>query len=152
MAPLSNEQTHELRHLYVPIINIPRRDFAMRTESVWLFQRAHIDVEKLTFIDEIDLDGLLASGRLKLVLMDHNKLCQRQTQYAGVVEEVVDHHHNENLYLASVQRRVVEPVGSACTLVAEEVLHSKEKGKNEPFSLSLSLSLVHCMRARGIQE
>ena len=94
---------------------------------MWLFQQAGIETENFTFIDEIDLDQLLAQGHLRLVLMDHNKLSSQQKHFADVVEEIIDHHHNENLYSSSALRRVIEPVGSASTLVADEFLHSELK-------------------------
>jgi exopolyphosphatase len=83
-----------------------------------------VDTRSWVFIDEIDLDALHERGQLRLVLIDHNKLASHQKHLADAVEEIVDHHNDEHLYASSVVRRVVEPVGSAATLVALELLEA----------------------------
>lgn len=124
VSPLAGAITAGKTHSYVPVINIPRQDFALRTESVWLFESVGVDTRSWVFIDEIDLDALHERGQLRLVLIDHNKLASHQKHLADAVEEIVDHHNNEHLYASSVVRRVVEPVGSAATLVALELLEA----------------------------
>lgn len=109
----------------VPVINIPRGDFKLRTEAVYLITEAGIDVDSLIFADEIDLDGLLAAGRLSVVLVDHNKLAAAQEKFAPVVTGVVDHHKDEGLF-PEVSPRIIEPVGSVATLVAELMLAKDE--------------------------
>lgn len=104
----------------VPVMNIPREDFSLRTEAVWLFKEVGIDSKDLVFLDDLDLGNLFATGESKLVLLDHNKLANTQSAWADAVEEVVDHHTNEQLYPAA--KKVIEPTGSATTLVAESLL------------------------------
>ncbi|HUW71042.1 MAG TPA: DHHA2 domain-containing protein [bacterium] len=101
----------------VPVMNIPREDFNLRTEAVWLFKQAGIDPKNLVFLDDIDLGKILAAGKSRLVLVDHNKLSAGQTAWADWVEEIVDHHADEGLYPAA--KKNIAPVGSASTLVAE---------------------------------
>ncbi len=101
----------------VPVMNIPREDFNLRTEALWLFQEAGMDVKSLVFLDDVDLGKLLANSASKLVLIDHNKLAAGQAAWEPKVEEIVDHHTDEGLYPAA--RRTIAPVGSASTLVAE---------------------------------
>ncbi|KAL6076343.1 Exopolyphosphatase [Balamuthia mandrillaris] len=121
-------------HVYLPVFNIPREELAFRTESVWLFRQAGLELPSVLFVDEVDLSSLLSSFekagiKVRFVMTDHNKLEKGQTQFADVVEEIVDHHEDEGLYGPSVQRRVIAKVGSACTLVAEELL--QEEGAAE---------------------
>lgn len=106
----------------VPVINIPREDFALRTEAVWLFREAGVQVASLIFLDEIELDTVNARGRLRLVLVDHNRLPAVRSAWAPAVEEILDHHEDEGQYPEA--RRTVAPVGSAATLVAERFLES----------------------------
>lgn len=93
------------------------------TEAVWLFDSVGMNASNFVFIDEIDLDAFYGSGRLRVVLLDHNKLAAHQKHLGDAVEEIIDHHNNENLYQETTLHRVVEPVGSATTLVALELLH-----------------------------
>jgi exopolyphosphatase len=111
--------------VYVPVINIPRIDFPLRTETSWLFAKVGLSLDNLLFIDEINLEALLERKQLRLILTDHNKLARHQAQYADVITEIIDHHRNENLY--NPTRRIIEPVGSATTLIAEEILDSPHK-------------------------
>ncbi len=106
---------------YVPVINIPRADYKLRTEAVYLFTEAGIDPDWLIFIDEIDLAALNSRGRLKIALVDHNKPAAAQADFASTVIEVIDHHKDEGLFTGATPR-VIEPVGSAATLVAQAIL------------------------------
>jgi exopolyphosphatase len=108
--------------LTLPVINIPRGDFALRTEAVWLFREAGVQVDDLIFLDEIDLDRAHAQGRLRLVLVDHNSLPASRRDWGRIVEEILDHHADEGLYPDA--RKIIAPVGSAATLVAERLLQS----------------------------
>ena len=104
----------------VPVMNIPREDFSLRTEAAWLFKDVGIDSKDLVFLDDVDLNQLFDASDSKLVLLDHNKLANAQAAWAGAVEEIIDHHVNENLYPAA--KKAIEPTGSATTLVAETLL------------------------------
>jgi len=106
---------------FVPLINVPREDFKLRTEAVYLFHEAGIDPALLLFADEVNLETLKAKGRLKLTLIDHNKLASFQARLADCVVEIIDHHNDEGLF-AVASPRIIEPVGSAATLVAEALL------------------------------
>ena len=106
----------------LPLINIPRADFALRTEAVWLFREAGVDASALPFRDGIDPGAAHAGGRLRLVLVDHNRLSIAQSAWASAVEEILDHHADEGLYPGA--RRVIAPVGSCATLVAERLFES----------------------------
>ncbi|PKL23335.1 MAG: hypothetical protein CVV47_15515 [Spirochaetae bacterium HGW-Spirochaetae-3] len=104
----------------VPVMNIPREDFNLRTEALWLFEDAGIDIKDLVFLDDVDLGALLANAASRLVLIDHNKLSAAQGAWASKVEEILDHHADEGLYPTA--KRSIAPVGSASTLVTEIML------------------------------
>ena len=104
----------------VPVMNIPREDFNLRTEALWLFEDTGIDIKNLVFLDDVDLGALLTHSASRLVLVDHNKLSAAQGAWASKVEEILDHHADEGLYPTA--KKSIAPVGSASTLVAESML------------------------------
>lgn len=59
---------------FVPVLNIPRVDFPLRTESSFLLHQQRIPEKVLVFRDEIDLVGLNKAGLLSMTLVDHHIL------------------------------------------------------------------------------
>ncbi|KAJ3144705.1 Exopolyphosphatase [Geranomyces variabilis] len=118
----SNTTAKSTGREYIPVVGIPRCDFALRTECPFTLRTAFptVDIEAaLTFMDEIDLDGLLAADRLELVLVDHNKLAPSLERFASAVVGIIDHHADEELY-GNADPRVIRVVGSATSLIAEQ--------------------------------
>lgn len=107
----------------VPLIPIPREDFRLRTEAVYLFKEAGVSEQDLLFLEDVDLAALKARSALQLVLVDHNKPSKAMAAYADCVTGVIDHHQDEGLF-AAASPRLVEPVGSCMTLVAGLALAS----------------------------
>ncbi len=107
---------------YIPLINIPREDYKLRTEAVYLFDSVGVKPEQLLFAGDVDLDALHAAGKLQLILIDHNKPAAGQQQLSDCVSGVIDHHKDEGLFPEAAPR-IIEPVGSAATLVAEAILN-----------------------------
>ena len=124
---------------YVPLINIPRADFKLRTEAAFLFSHAGVKTESLLFAEDVDLPALHAAGKLELVLIDHNKLASVQAPLENAVVEIIDHHKDEGLY-TNISNRIIEPVGSAATLVAEALL--KNESVLEQGSATLLLGTI----------
>lgn len=108
----------------LPVIDIPREDFVLRTEAVYLFRSLGIDEAALVFADEIDLDALNGEGRLRLTLVDHNALASGRANLAETVVAIIDHHDDSGLY-PKANPRLIEPVGSAATLVADAILRRR---------------------------
>ena len=73
----------------IPVFNIAKEDFCLRTEAVFLFKKFHLDPGFFTFVEDIDLQMLMEAKRLKLVLVDHNILAQSQKHMDIVVTEVL---------------------------------------------------------------
>jgi len=125
---------------FVPLVNTPRPDFKLRTEAVFLFSCVGLGPDQLTFVDEVDLDTLQSGGSLELVLVDHNVPAAGQTALAGAVTGIVDHHKDERAF-KDLALRIVEPVGSAATLVAERLLGTDASGV-EPGLAELLLGTI----------
>lgn len=101
----------------LPVIPIPRADFALRTEAVYVFNEAEINLADLVFMDEIDLDSLLENAAI--VLVDHNKIATALEEYSNTITGIIDHHKDEALYL-DASPRIITTIGSTSSLVVEE--------------------------------
>lgn len=110
----------------IPLVNIPRNDFILRTEAVYLFGAASLSPNQLIFIDDIDIRELNEKGNLELVLVDHNVPGSAQSPYESAVVEILDHHADEKKY-PSDAKVDIRPVGSTATLVAERFLSNYTK-------------------------
>ncbi|XP_012825337.1 exopolyphosphatase PRUNE1 isoform X1 [Xenopus tropicalis] len=107
---------------YLPVLNIQREDFPLRTESTYFLKQNGIPEGHLIFRNEIDLQTLYESGHLVLTLVDHNVLPRGDSYLEDVVAEVIDHRHLERP--AALNCKVTsELVGSCTTLVAEKIIH-----------------------------
>ncbi|XP_075701018.1 exopolyphosphatase PRUNE1 [Rhinoderma darwinii] len=128
--------TSSCRNLaYLPVLNIPREDFPLRTESTFFLKEKRISEEHLIFRDEIDLGGLYEAGRLGLSLVDHNVLSRADSFMEDVVTEVIDHRPLERRATRNC-RVTAESVGSCATLVAEKIV------REAPHILDSQLSSV----------
>ncbi len=107
-------------HYVAPIMPIPREDFKLRPEAVYVFAKAGIKLNDVLFFDEVDFPELM-KGDARIVLVDHNKLSVSLEKYGYKVVGILDHHKDEKLYSHAPQK-VIVPVGSTATLVAEELL------------------------------
>ncbi|NXD46416.1 PRUN1 Exopolyphosphatase, partial [Copsychus sechellarum] len=105
----------------VPVLNIPRADFALRSETAFLLRERGVPAASLVFRDEIDLRALHRAGLLSLTLVDHHVLPGADAALEEAVVEVLDHRPLERERAPPCQV-TVEPVGSCATLVTERIL------------------------------
>ena len=119
-----------------PLINIPRADFKLRTEAVYLFDVAGINIDHLLFSEDVDLDKLKAGSNLKLILVDHNKLASDQTGLETVITGILDHHADEESYPPAAVTDI-RPVGSVATLVTESFLVDQRDTIEKPLGTLL---------------
>jgi exopolyphosphatase len=135
-----------LAGLISPYLPIPRKDLPLRSEAAYLFDKVGLQWENMMFADDVDLVELLGGREGELVLVDDqgNDLAPALRER---IAEVIDHHRvfppgeermardHPSGYLLEyptgvssnrpLRRRIVEPVGSACTLVAQQILQRK---------------------------
>ncbi|XP_042297076.1 exopolyphosphatase PRUNE1 [Sceloporus undulatus] len=111
----------ESKAAFIPVLNIPRSDFPLRTESTFLLKAQGIPESSLVFRDEIDLLALHQAGRLSLTLVDHHVLPSRDAALEESVVEVLDHRPLE-LERSPPCKVTAELVGSCATLVTERIL------------------------------
>ncbi|MBB6482180.1 DHH family phosphoesterase [Spirochaeta isovalerica] len=115
----------------VPLINIPRADFKLRTEAVYLFDAAGIDSDELIFAEDLDLKRLNDKDLLSLILVDHNKLSTAHSEFLNCITGILDHHADEKQYPEGIFTDI-RPVGSASTLVGELFIKNAEETVSGP--------------------
>ncbi|XP_007485463.2 exopolyphosphatase PRUNE1 isoform X1 [Monodelphis domestica] len=118
------ENTSESKAAFVPVLNIPHSELALRGESVFLLSELNIPESSLIFRDEIDLHALHQIGQLTLTLVDHHILPSSDKSLENAVTEVLDHRPLEKQYPHSCSV-TAELVGSCATLVTERILQGK---------------------------
>lgn len=119
-----------------PLINIPRADFKLRTEAVYLFQEAGVNIDHLLFAEDVNLELLHKDGNLNLVLVDHNKLASSQEDYKDTISSILDHHADEKSYPSSTVTDI-RPVGSAATIIAEFFFKNQKDSVKGPLGTLL---------------
>eukprot|EP01117_Protostelium_nocturnum_P015780 TRINITY_DN6149_c0_g1_i2.p1 TRINITY_DN6149_c0_g1~~TRINITY_DN6149_c0_g1_i2.p1 ORF type:complete len:321 (-),score=134.37 TRINITY_DN6149_c0_g1_i2:335-1297(-) len=134
----------------IPLIQIPKEDFSLRTDVAWLFNETRLEWDNLIFLK--DFEEFLNENRLKsvkedklrVILTDHNVLSRKLSLLNPFVEEIIDHHADEGKYpQVKGEKRLIEVVGSATTLVAQKIREDEElfKGNAIP-SLLLGTILL----------
>lgn len=102
----------------LPVMPIPRADFRLRPEAVYVFNEAAIPLDDVVFFDEVDFDKLMIDGSA-LMLVDHNKLGPVLEKYNANVCGVLDHHNDEGMY-EDAELRIIQTIGSTTSLVGME--------------------------------
>ena len=125
-------------HTKTPIVSVPRADLCLRRETVLLLNLAHVDTEKLRYIDD---EEIFREPRF-VTLVDHNRLT---IDADWSVTEIVDHHFDEQSHehvVGSLRVIAFENgkalVGSTCTLVAERLFTTLDP----PYASQVSIALL----------
>lgn len=114
----------------VPCINTQSSHLRLRPEVTYWLDEVGVDTRFLIFLDSVDLKSCEMKGGLRVSLVDHNELPPSQTYLKDSVVEIIDHHADGQEF-PNMGRRIVQPVGSSATLVAEEILQSMPELLNE---------------------
>ncbi|KJE96740.1 hypothetical protein CAOG_07014 [Capsaspora owczarzaki ATCC 30864] len=123
----------------IPLMNIPRAEFPLRTEATFMFHRLKLDTSSLLFLDDLDLSDLVdtlvgkagppstsALASLRVTLVDHNRLAANQRALEPFVTQIIDHHVDDAMCArASGVNRVIEMAGSCATLIARLLLDAQ---------------------------
>lgn len=118
---------------YLPLINIPRHDLALRRDVLYLFNLLEIDPCDLYFKD----DSPLFLNRIKgIVLVDHNLPSPDQKEIIPFIERIIDHHKDEKFSFPQLKKKKIASVGSNATLVTEAIL------LENPESLTPTMALL----------
>ncbi|XP_023348500.1 exopolyphosphatase PRUNE1 [Eurytemora carolleeae] len=130
-------QSADLEKPVLPVLNIPSKDYSLKTELVYIIDNLDLSQEDLLFRDSFCLKSLEG---LRLVLVDHNILPAEDSELESRVVAVLDHHQQEREETSSVSLKV-ETVGSCASLVAEKIF-SENPDFSDPVALGLLLDAI----------
>lgn len=108
----------------IPVMNIPEKEFRIKTEVVYSLKSHDIPLSLLTFRDQLDLQNVQndADKKLELILVDHHTLASEDVALKPSVVTIVDHRPLDPAWSWPDVLLNVEIVGSCATLVARNVL------------------------------
>jgi len=122
-----------------PLLNIPAKDFVLKTELVHCLEKYNIRENDVLFKDTLDLHSI---GNVSLILVDHNVLTPELKELEGFVTEVYDHHALERKEDSNT-KILVETVGSCSSLVTQTIRSENESfSEKEPLELLLATILL----------
>jgi len=105
-------------NLFLPVVNCPRGELQARLDIAHHFQNFSIDMDKLIYINDLNIDFYSQKNLLNLSIIDHNKLDKGQAKWDKDVITIIDHHVDTKAYDDTKQltHKVVEFCGSACSM------------------------------------
>ncbi|RHN63447.1 hypothetical protein MtrunA17_Chr4g0058371 [Medicago truncatula] len=62
------------RTVVVPVMNVKRSDMCKLKQAAWLFHHAGLDATSLLFTDEVDMESLLVTGKLSVLMVGQDVL------------------------------------------------------------------------------
>jgi exopolyphosphatase len=137
----------------LPLINTRSGCLSLKPEIAFWLDETGVAIEHLIFTDSLDLRDWAVNGQLRLTLVDHNRLSPSQNFLKDSVVEIIDHHYVEEHQFPQLERRIIEPVGSATTLVAECILDTMPELLDEGLAKFLLgpilLDTVNLDRSKG---
>lgn len=120
MQPRSNAWSST----YIPVLNLPRADLRLRPEFITVCRHANILTSALLTLDDVPL-ALLASDRIRVVLVDHNKPggALHDLEMSKIIG-IVDHHEDEKFANGMPpEPRIIRKAGSCTSLVVSYLQH-----------------------------
>lgn len=134
-------------------MQVLHKDFRLRGENIHAFQLAGLDTSDLDIPELICVDDLFLSSQKfpsnKFILVDHNVILPHflvENDDARVTA-VIDHHVDEGKYHDTANPRVIEPVGSCCSLVTR-LFHAS----GLPAELATLLLCAILLDTHGLKE
>ncbi|XP_012063618.1 PREDICTED: protein prune homolog [Atta cephalotes] len=108
----------------IPVMNIPEKEFRIKTEVVYSLKSHNISLNLLTFRDQIHLQNIQndANKKLELILIDHHTLANKDFELKPSIVMIIDHRPLDPAWSWPNVLLNIEIVGSCATLVARNVL------------------------------
>ncbi|KAF7281141.1 exopolyphosphatase prune [Rhynchophorus ferrugineus] len=127
-------------YLVLPVLNVTRENFLLRTENCFVLEQAGIEIDNLIFRDQIDFTELSKNytSCLSATLVDHHVLNKNDEILYKHVTQIFDHRPLDSSVSWDVGKVIkrIEQVGSCCTLISDEIL------RKSPHILTLPLSYL----------
>ena len=125
----------------IPLINIPKKDYKLRTESYGLLKQYDIDEKDLIFFDDIPAGVISNPENIKITVVDHNKLPDNLRAWDNNVEAVFDHHKDIGEY-KNANPRIFSNCGSCSSLIAQYIFDNKPEMFNDEMIAILNISPI----------
>jgi len=103
----------------LPVICVVKEDLRLRTEIAYFLKKMEVEQDVLLFLDTPGVVELQGKEGISVSLVDHNKWSNVLQLKSATVLNIIDHHVDES---SDVDGKVIEMVGSCCTLIAEQLL------------------------------
>lgn len=132
-------------HLYLPLLNINKEELSLRKDTLYLFDLLQISKNDILFLDDsIPFQALLSDKKLRITLVDHNRLRSEQEFLAPSVEAIIDHHFDENQKypLLTNENKTIIVVGSTATLIAEKALKDNKEAVTQDLAALLLAAIL----------
>lgn len=112
----------------IPVMNIPEKEFRIKTEVVYSLKSHNIPLNLITFRDQIDLQSIQndANKKLELILVDHHTLSNEDFALNSSVIAIIDHRPLDPAWSWPNISLTIRIVGSCATLVARNVLQKND--------------------------
>ena len=108
----------------LPIVCVVKEDLRLRTEIVYFLKKMEVDLDGLLFLDTPGVVELREKDGISVSLVDHNKCSNVLQLKSHNILNIVDHHVDESDDVEG--EKVIEMVGSCCTLIGDQLLTSFE--------------------------
>ncbi len=128
---------------YAPLINAPRAELELRKDVICVLETLKIDPEFLLYQEDLPfLQELAIQGKLRITLVDHNRLAPGQEDFQDCVERIIDHHKDEYIDYPLIKEKLIGVDGSNSTLIGKIVLSPPETCTPEIAYLLLAAILL----------
>lgn len=129
----------------IPIMNVTRENFLLRTENCFVLKRAGISLEDLVYRGEVSFSDLVSKNTITASIVDHHIVSKNDEIFTNCITQVFDHRPidtSQSWDQSKVKIRI-EPVGSCCTLIADEVLRIDESLLCKPLAFLLYQTIIY---------
>jgi len=101
-------------NFWIPVINCARKEIEARIDICFHLKTYGIEIDKLVFINDINLHYYSNNNLLKLAIIDHNKLDISQENLSRSVVFILDHHVDMKDHPKA--EKILQFCGSACSM------------------------------------
>lgn len=108
----------------IPVMNIPEKEFRIKTEVVYSLRTHNIPLNLITFRDQINLQNVQndTDKKLELILVDHHTFANEDVALKSSVVAIIDHRPLDPAWSWPNVSLNIKTVGSCATLVTCNLL------------------------------
>ncbi|KAL1517066.1 hypothetical protein ABEB36_000879 [Hypothenemus hampei] len=130
--------------IILPVLNVSREDFLIRTENIFVLKEAEIPLSELIFRDEINLQTIIFKYPVQVTLVDHHILAKNDSLLAPFVCQIYDHRPVDESFQWDTHKVqiIIEQVGSCCTLIAQDIFKADKSILPRPLAYLIYQTIV----------